>query len=284
MNGPGETSPRSSDDLFVRSRSALLDALEALAEHGDAVVVVGAQAVYLRSGSANVALAEATKDSDLAIDPRRLSDDPRVESAMTQAGFMPNPTSQQPGAWINATGIPVDLMVPEALAGGGGPTARAVRVPPHDRRSMRRARGLEAAIVDNSYQQIASLDPSDTRVYSARVAGPAALLVAKAHKLAERIEAPHRLNDKDAHDMYRVLVAIETDELVKGFRHLLSEAVSKPVSEEALRHIADQMAAGPDALFSMMAGRAEEGVGDPTTVALSTSVLAGDLTDALGYR
>lgn len=284
MNGPGETSPRSSEDLFVRSRAALLDALAALAEHGDAVVVVGAQAVYLRAGSANVALAEATKDSDLAFDPQRLSDDPRVEAAMDQAGFMSNPTSQQPGAWINATGIPVDLMVPEALAGRGGPTARAALVPPHDRRSMRRARGLEAAIVDNRYEQIASLDSSDTRVFSARVAGPAALLVAKAHKLAERLGAPHRLNDKDAHDMYRILVAIGTDELVRGFRHLLSEAMSKQVSEEALRHIADQMSAGPDALFSMMAGRAEEGVGDPTTVALSTSVLAEDLTDALGYR
>ena len=71
MNSPGEASPRSPEDLFVRSRAALLDAIEALAGHKDAVVVVGAQAVYLRTGSANVALAEATKDSDLALDPQR---------------------------------------------------------------------------------------------------------------------------------------------------------------------------------------------------------------------
>ncbi|WP_213008335.1 hypothetical protein [Paractinoplanes toevensis] len=64
----------------------MLDALEALAEHRAAVVVIGAQAVYLRTGSAQVALAEATKDSDLAIDPRTLGEDPRVEAAMRAAG------------------------------------------------------------------------------------------------------------------------------------------------------------------------------------------------------
>jgi hypothetical protein len=46
----------------------LLDALEALAAHRDALVVVGAQAIYLHTGEADVALAEATKDSHLAID------------------------------------------------------------------------------------------------------------------------------------------------------------------------------------------------------------------------
>lgn len=35
-------------------------------------------------------------------------------------------------------------------------------------------------------------------------------------------------------------------------------------------------------LGSMMAGRTEEGVGEPETVALQTSILASDLLDALG--
>jgi thiamine pyrophosphate-dependent acetolactate synthase large subunit-like protein len=52
-------------DLLARARSALLDALDALAEHRRAVVVIGAQAIYLHTGGAAVALAEATKDSDL---------------------------------------------------------------------------------------------------------------------------------------------------------------------------------------------------------------------------
>ena len=55
--------PRGSADLLVQARSALLDALEALAEHRDAVIVIGAQAIYLHTGNAQVALAEATKDT-----------------------------------------------------------------------------------------------------------------------------------------------------------------------------------------------------------------------------
>jgi len=44
MNGPGGT-----EDLLAQSRSALLDALQALDAHRDAVIVVGAQAIYLRT-------------------------------------------------------------------------------------------------------------------------------------------------------------------------------------------------------------------------------------------
>lgn len=38
------------DPLYVAARRVLLDALTLLAPHGDAVIVVGAQAVYLRTG------------------------------------------------------------------------------------------------------------------------------------------------------------------------------------------------------------------------------------------
>jgi hypothetical protein len=68
MNPPGAS------DLLVQARSALLDALEALREHRDAIVLIGAQAIYLHTGRADIALAEATKDSDLALDMRNLAD------------------------------------------------------------------------------------------------------------------------------------------------------------------------------------------------------------------
>lgn len=68
-------------DLLTRSRAALLDALEGLAEQREAVVIVGSQAIYLRTKSAPVALAEATKDSDIALDPRGLRDDPPARFA-----------------------------------------------------------------------------------------------------------------------------------------------------------------------------------------------------------
>jgi hypothetical protein len=190
MNPPGGT-----DDLLIRARSALLDALTALEAHRDSVVVIGAQAVYLHTGSAQVAVADATKDSDLSIDLRTLSDDPLIEEVMGRAGFRHDPLVDQPGSWLSSSGIPVDLMVPDAIAGKG---RRSVEALPHDRRALRRAVGLEAAVVDNAVFAIRALAPGDDRVVEARVAGPAALLVAKLHKLDDRQQTPRRFLDKDA--------------------------------------------------------------------------------------
>ncbi|WP_137726485.1 GSU2403 family nucleotidyltransferase fold protein [Prescottella subtropica] len=270
-----------SGDLLVRTRAALLDAVEALGEHRDSVVVIGAQAIYLRTGGVPVALAESTKDADLALDPRDLSEDPRVEEAMEAAGFFLDRVSGQPGAWRNADGIPVDLMVPEALAGTGSKSARGARIPPHDRRATRRARGLEAAVVDNAPTWVDALDPADERRLNVRVASPAALLVAKLHKLGERVDTPSRLNDKDAHDIYRILRAVETEELRGSFTRLLADGVSGPVTMEAVTHLRELFASGPGALGSEMAGRAEEGVGNPDEVAVAVSFLAGDLAEVL---
>lgn len=73
------------DSVLIDARQALLDALKALDTHRGAVVVIGAQAIYLRTSKARVALGETTKDSDLAIDPRVLADRPRLEDAMCVA-------------------------------------------------------------------------------------------------------------------------------------------------------------------------------------------------------
>jgi hypothetical protein len=72
------------------------------------------------TGAAQVALAEATKDSDLALETRTSADQPLIEDAMRAAGFHLDPQARQPGAWLNDRGIPVDPMVPETLAGGSG--------------------------------------------------------------------------------------------------------------------------------------------------------------------
>jgi hypothetical protein len=78
-----------------------------------------------------------TSDADLAIDPRLLGPDPRLEDAMRTAGFhlllQPNGRTE-PGIWT-ATAIvndaevqiPVDLLVPDALIVGGG--RRSARLP-----------------------------------------------------------------------------------------------------------------------------------------------------------
>jgi len=44
-------------ELYVLARQVLLDALEALGAHRDAIVLVGAQAVYLHVGDADLAVA-----------------------------------------------------------------------------------------------------------------------------------------------------------------------------------------------------------------------------------
>jgi hypothetical protein len=45
------------NELYILARCVLLDALEALGAHCHAVVLVGAQAVYLRVGEADLAVA-----------------------------------------------------------------------------------------------------------------------------------------------------------------------------------------------------------------------------------
>lgn len=263
------------------ARGGLIDALDALQPHLGALVIIGAQAVYLHTGALDVALAEFTTDGDIAVDPDLLSSDPLVEEAMDAAGFTPDPRSSAVGSWISSRGVTVDLMVPDAVAGAG---RRGVRVPPHGPGSMRRAHGIEATLVDNGKMVIRALDPSDAREYVVSVAGPAALLVAKLHKIHDRIDNPSRLDNKDAHDIYRLLRAIDTEVLASALRRLLDAAVSAGVTHEALGHLDALFAGGAAATGSAMAGAAEELVGDPTGVSESVALLAQDLLNALGRQ
>ena len=266
-------------DEVTLARMGLLDALEALEQQLDALIVIGAQAVYLHTGATEIALAEFTTDGDVAVDPDLLSADPLVEDAMDAAGFTPDPRQSAVGSWISPRGVPVDLMVPDAVAGDG---RRGVRVPPHDSKSMRRARGIEAALIDNSKMVIRALDRVvDPREFEVSVAGPAALLVAKLHKIHDRIDSPSRRDNKDAHDIYRLLRAVETQVFVVAIGRLLRESVSADVTREAVAQLGELFARGAAARGSLMAGAAEELVGDPTAVSESVALLAQDLLAAL---
>lgn len=273
MNPTGGT-----DDLLARARSVLLDALIALDAHRESVVVIGAQAIYLHTGSAPVAVAEATKDSDLGVDLRTLGADPLIEEAMKRGGFTHDPLASQPGSWLSPDGIPVDLMVPDAIAGKG---RRSVEAAPHDKRALRRAVGLEAAVVDNALMAVRALAPDDDREVEARVAGPAALLVAKLHKLGERQETPDRLVDKDAYDVYRLLIALRTEDLADALDVLLVDDLAGGVTQTALEFLSGLFGTS-SSVGSVMAGRAEELVGDPAVVSAACAALAGDLLAALG--
>jgi hypothetical protein len=113
----------------IAARRTLLDALQALEAQRDALVLVGAQAVYLYTGEADVPIATQTKDSDLAVIPADLHDAPTLDDAMRVAGFLQDITEHQPGAWLSPDGIPVELLVPATLHRGGG--RRGARIPPH---------------------------------------------------------------------------------------------------------------------------------------------------------
>ncbi len=216
------------DPLYVRARAALLDAAEALAEHRDAVVLVGAQAIYLHTGDAELAVAEYTTDADFTISPADLADAPLLADLLGARGFTPR---QHPGGWLSPDGIYVDIMVPEQLA---GPGTRGARLGPHGKRAARRAKGLEGALIDRELLTIPALDPEDERTVDLWVAGPGALLVAKVHKIAERLGAQDRVRDKDALDVLRLLRAIDTADLATRLSTLVANELSASVSNEAV--------------------------------------------------
>ena len=61
----------------------LLDALTGLQAHINAVVIVGAQAVYMRTAGRLSTYQAYTTDADLVVDPDELSDTPPLGDAMT---------------------------------------------------------------------------------------------------------------------------------------------------------------------------------------------------------
>lgn len=127
---------------------------------------------------------------------------------------------------------------------------------------------------------LGSLEPSDSRRFDLRVAGPAALLVSKLHKLGERREQPDRLSDKDALDVYRLLVAMPTAELVAGIRRLQADPVSSVAAAIGIDYLRSLFAT-PDALGSQMAARAVVPLQDPATVSRASAALATDLLQDL---
>lgn len=234
------------DPRYGAARRILLDALVALSEHADAIVVAGAQAVYLRTGKADLAVAPYTTDSDLAIDPSELRPDPLLDAAMKQAGFALDISRGhiEPGIWVRSIEIdgveavvPVDLIVPTGVAAPGG--RRGARLGEHGNQAARKITGLEAALFDHDTMTIAALEPGDDRVISARVAGTAALLVAKAYKLQERIDRGRedRLDDKDALDCVRLMQTSNPAEVGATLRALRSEPIAAEVIATAIGYL-----------------------------------------------
>lgn len=203
-------------ELVIAARRILLDGLVALRPHLDALTVVGAQAVYLRTPDAVLRNAPFTSDADLSIDPAVLGDLPLMDEKLKDAGFTLM-GGNQPGLWERTeyvegqeVQIELDILVGKILAKDIG--RRSAKLPPHGPMTARWVPGLEVCAVDRSPMLIQSLDPADARSITANVAGPAALLIAKAYKISERVDGagshPARLTNKDAGDVYRIMATV----------------------------------------------------------------------------
>jgi hypothetical protein len=270
------------DPIYVAARHVLLDSLEAIKEHLSSLILVGAQAVYLRTGEADVAVPPYTTDGDLAIDPRQLNLEPLIEEAMQNAGF--SLAKNAVGIWqrsVDVEGVArtinVDLLVPESLGGRG---RRAARIPPHASGTARKVSGLEGALVDRDQFTIMALDPADQRRFELLVAGPAALLTAKIYKLLDRVDSTDRRSDKDALDVYRLLRATATDDLANRFRTLLTDPLSAAVAETAVGQL-PQLFGGVNATGTRMAVSAAVPLENEETLAASMVALTEDLLEAL---
>lgn len=268
------------DELYVVARCVLLDALEALGVHRGAVVLVGAQAIYLRVGEADLAIAPYTTDGDLAIDPSRLAERPPLEDALIAAGFAPKP-GDSVGVWITHrvsernrdTEVAIDLLVPESVSPSQG--RRAARLPGHGPHAARIVRGLEGAIVDVDDMPLPALDAGDARLLDVRVAGPAALLVAKLYKIQDRSRTA-RTSDKDALDVFRLLRGTTTEDLAGRFARLWADQRSMEIARQAPQLLQEQFGSRRGVGVEM-AVRAIGPLGDPEEITASCEALATDL-------
>ena len=287
------------EEGYIKARTVLLDALEALEHLRHAVILVGAQAVYVHTHvvdadfsvspftfDADLALdpallgskseiTEATRDAeaDLAIDPALLGNQPIITEAMQAAGFG---LTDQPGIYRKADGSQVDLLVPESV---GGPGRRGARLGIHGNRAAMKVHGLEGTLVSHKLSTIESLSSDDPRSCVIKVGGPAALLISKVHKIAERADdATRNLTlDKDAFDVYRLLRGVGAPELTAEIQRLLEHEISGPVTAQALSIFHDlfgnAMAGGTKMVVRHVAGVEDSDFMTASSVSLSRELL-----------
>lgn len=271
------------DELYVTSRRVLLDALEALGPHVNAVVLVGAQAIYMRCGEGELAIAPFTTDGDLVIDSRVLGETPPLERALSAAGFLPK-SSDSVGIWVtsrktsqlSSVEVAIDLLVPLSANESG---RRAAHLVGHHSRAARLVRGLEGALVDADEMILPSLDKTDARGATLRVAGPAALLVAKVHKISER-SGTRRESAKDALDVLRLLQGTDTEELASRCVRLLEHEFTKEVAQRGLQLFDEQFRARRGHGVQL-AIQAVGPLADAVQVAASCEALAADLLQSV---
>ena len=264
---------------YVAARAVLLDALSALEDHLSAIILVGAQAVYLHTGSGDFVEPPMTTDADLVLDVTQLGSEPAIEAVLDNAKFR---QGAHPGRWLGKGDVAVDIMVVPSQSGRQKARARAARLPGHAASVARITPGLEPALVDHAPRTLTALDPRDHRQVTINIAGPAALLIAKAIKVQERLAdadrgTGERLKQKDALDMLRLLQAVETADLVAGLRSHLGDNDAKEVTTRGLHFLKEHGLTSTSRLATLATAAAG---GDPT-VAPSFEALAQALLERI---
>ncbi len=260
------------DEVTPVARRVLLNGLIALEAHREAVTVVRAQAVHLLTAHVPITVGTFTSDGDLGLDPALLADEPLIQKALLEAGFE-RLDPHQAGLWfrceeIAGKSVPVelDLLIGTTLADTG---RRSVHIEPHDKMAARAVPGLEPAVVDRELMVIAALEESDPREVAVHVAGPAALLVAKSHKLHDRFadsaKDPGRLHAKDAGDVYRLMAGTRPSDVALRFDRLLADDRVGAVTAMGLAHLREQFG-GRDAPGVRLAVAALAGAVPESTV------------------
>ncbi len=151
---------------------------------------------------------------------------------MHQAGFN---RRNQPGLWYKESAgeqdAEVDLLVPASFA----PGRRAARLAGQAQGVAILTPGLEPILFDNEMLVVAARESTDQRSFHLAVGGVAALLIAKLHKLDDRIKeaeskgSTRRLDPKDAGDLIRLLLV--ADDTTRATLHRLA---SHPQASQAV--------------------------------------------------
>ena len=116
-----------------------------------------------------------------------------------------------------------------------------------------------------------------------KIAGPAALIIAKTAKIGDRLlGSDERLVSKDAYDVYRLLLATQTDVLGQLFGKLRSNPLSEPEVQIGLSAFAELFAKSQDAPGNRLAAEAAKGIEDAALLKASCWALASDLVETLG--
>lgn len=116
-----------------------------------------------------------------------------------------------------------------------------------------------------------------------KVAGTAALVVAKAHKLGERLATPPRLVAKDAGDLYRLFESTAMAQMVNTTAQLLADPRSAAITEQALDYLV-QLFGTPGSPGVRLATQALADVANASTVAAMIVGYTRNLAQEVGDR